>query len=68
MYMDDIKLFAKNEKELETLIHTIRIYSRDIGMEFGIEKCTLLVMKSSKRHLTDGIELPNRRKMRPTNT
>ena len=27
MYMDDIKLFAKNEKELETLIHTIRIYS-----------------------------------------
>ena len=22
MYMDDIKLFVKNEKELETLIHT----------------------------------------------
>ena len=37
MYMDDIKLFAKNEKELETLIHSIRIYSRDIGREFGIE-------------------------------
>ena len=38
MYMDDIKLFAKYDKELETLIHTIRIYSQDIGMEFGIEK------------------------------
>ena len=25
MYMDDIKLFAKNEKELETLIHGVRI-------------------------------------------
>ena len=25
MYMDDIKLFAKNEKELETLLHAIRI-------------------------------------------
>ena len=37
MYMDDIKLFAKNEKELETLIHIVRIYSQDIGMEFGIE-------------------------------
>ena len=36
MYMDDIKLFAKNEKELETLIHAVRIYSRDLGMEFGI--------------------------------
>ena len=64
MYMDDIKLFAKNEKELEILIHRIRIYSQDIGMEFGIEKCALLVMKSGKRHLTDGIELPNQDKIR----
>ena len=63
MYMDNIKLFAKNEK-LETLIHTIRIYSQDIGMEFGIEKCALLAMKSGKRHLTDGIELPNQDKIR----
>ena len=54
MYMDDIKLFAKNEKELQTLIHVVRIYSQDIGMEFGIEKCAMRVMKSGKRHLTDG--------------
>ena len=64
MYMDDIKLFAKNKKELETLIHTVRIYSQDIRMEFGIEKCALLVMKSGKRHLTDGIELLNQDKIR----
>ena len=32
MYMDDIKLFAKNEKELEILTHAIRIYSQEIGM------------------------------------
>ena len=25
-------------------------------MEFGIEKCALLIMKSGKRHLTNGIE------------
>ena len=64
MYMDDIKLFAKNEKELETLIHAIRIYSQDIGMEFGIEKCALLDMKSGKRHLIDRIDLPNQDKIR----
>ena len=64
MYMDDIKLFAKNEKELETLIHTVRIYSRDIGMEFGIEMCVMLVMKSGKRQLTDGMELPNKDKIK----
>ena len=64
MYMDDIKLFAKKEKELETLIHAVRIYSQDIGMEFGIEKCAMLVMKSSQRHMTDGMELPNYDKTR----
>ena len=64
MYMDDIKLFAKSEKELEILIHAVRIYSQDVQMEFGIEKCTMLVMKSGKRHLTDGMELPNQEKIR----
>ena len=54
--MDDIKLFAKNEKELETLIQTIRIYSKDIGMEFRIEKCALLIMKNRKREAAEGIE------------
>ena len=33
-------------------------------MEFGIEKCALLVMKYGKQHLTDGIELPNQDKIR----
>ena len=64
MYMDDIKLFGKNEKEQETLIHAVRIYSQDIGMEFGIEKCAMLVIKSGKRHITDGMELPNHDKIR----
>ena len=57
--MDEIKLFSKKEKELETLKHTVRIYSQDIGMEFGIEMWAMLVMKSGKRQLTDGMELAN---------
>ena len=64
MYVDDIKLFSKNEKELETLIHTVRIYCQDIGMEFGIGKCVPLVMKNGKRLLTGGIVLPNQDKIR----
>ena len=28
-------------------------------MEFGIEKCVMLVMKIGKRHMTDGMEVPN---------
>ena len=62
--MDDIKLFTKNEKELETLMHAVRINSQVIGMEFGLEKCAMLVMKSPKRHLTDGMKLPNRDKIK----
>ena len=40
MYIDDIKLFVKNEKELETLMQRMRIYSQYVGMEFGIENVT----------------------------
>ena len=45
MYMDDIKLFGKNEIELETLIEAVRTYIQDIGMEFGIEKWAMLIMR-----------------------
>ena len=64
MYMDDIKLLAKIVWERETLIHAVRIYSQDREMEFGIEKCTMLVMKKRKRHLIDGMELTNQDKIR----
>ena len=64
MYMDDIKLFSKNEKELETQIHAVRVYSQDIGMELSIEKCAMLVMKTANRHLTVGMQLPNQDKKR----
>ena len=75
MYIDGIKLFARMKKKLETLIRAVRIYSQGIGMEFGIGKSVILVMKSGKRHITDGMELPNHDKIRtlvektkPTNT
>ena len=62
--MDDIKLFAKKERELETLIQTVRIYSPRIRMEFGIKKFTTLVRKYGKLDMTEGIELPNQEKIR----
>ena len=55
MYMDDIKVFTKNEKELKNPIQRIRIYSQDIGIEFGTEKCFMLIMKNTKRETTEGI-------------
>ena len=40
--MDDIRQFPKNEKELETSVQAIRIYSQDIGIEFGIKNIPCL--------------------------
>ena len=57
-------MFTKNEKEFEAQICEARIYSQDIGMEFGTEKCATRKMKSGKRHLTDGMELTNQDKIR----
>ena len=56
MYMDAIKLFAKNKKELETQIRELRIYNQDMGMESCIEKYAILIMKRGKRHMTEGME------------
>ena len=60
--MGDIKLFAKNEKDLETLKQEVRIYSQNGGMEFAKEKSAMLIMKRRKRQMTEGIELPNQEK------
>ena len=34
------------------------IYSQNIVMEFGIEKCAMLIMRSGKRQITERIEQP----------
>ena len=46
MCMDDNKVVAKNEKELETLIQTIGIKRQNTGMQFAIEKCANLILKT----------------------
>ena len=58
LYMDDLKLYAKTSAELESLLNTVRIFSNDISMEFGLEKCATLTMNRGKLSQTDGIELP----------
>ena len=59
MFMDDIKLYAKNEESLKGLITTVRVVSNDIGMEFGVEKCAMLVLKRGKVVESNGILLRN---------
>ena len=58
LYMDDIKLYAKNERDIDSLIHLTRIYSEDIGMSFGLEKCGQMIARRGKMIKTDRLELP----------
>ena len=37
--MDDLKLFAQNDQDLEGLLNTVKEFSNNIGMEFGLDKC-----------------------------
>ena len=36
LFMDDLKLYCRTEKGLDSFVQTIRAFSEDIGMEFGI--------------------------------
>ena len=58
--MDNLKLYTSNEKSLEVLTQTMRVFSNDIGMKFGVEKCAVLTMKKGKMAKSDGITLPNK--------
>ena len=59
MFMDDIKLFGRGTKEIDTLVQTERIVSGYIRMEFGIEKCALVYIQRGKVTRTEGIQLPD---------
>lgn len=38
LFMDDLKLFGKNEDQIDSLVNTIHIFSKDTGMEFGLKR------------------------------
>ena len=48
LYMDDLKLIAKSEEELQKEIQTVKIFSDDMHMGFGHEKCAKIAFKRGK--------------------
>ena len=49
LFMDDLMLYATNEKGLESLVQTVQIFSVGTGNEFGIDKCATLLLKIHER-------------------
>ena len=52
-----LKLYGKSSNELESLLNTVRIFSTDISMEFGLAKCTPLTIHKGKATHTEGLTL-----------
>ena len=53
--MDDLKLYAKNDKELG-LLSTVKQFCDDIGMEFGLNKCAKATFIKIKLTCTTAVE------------
>ena len=58
-YMDDLKLFARSEKGLHSLLHTVYTCSQDIGMRFGVSKCATHTLRRGKYAASEGVQLPD---------
>ena len=63
LFLDDMKLFGRSSVEIDKLVSTIYLVSTDMCMEFGITKCSVLVLKKGKVVDSDGVQLPNRERM-----
>ena len=59
LFMDDLKLYGKTEGQLARALRIVDQYSKDICMEFGLEKCGALTMKRGEKVRREGISLPD---------
>ena len=56
-FMDALKLYGKNNKELHGLLCTVKKFSDDIGMKFGLDKCAKPTFIRGRLTSTSGIKL-----------
>lgn len=54
LYMDDLKIYANNKINLKVLIDSTEIFTRDIGMQFGLNKCNVLHLVAGRRNESRG--------------
>ena len=58
LYMDDLKLFGKSTAELESLLNTVKIFSKNLSLELA-QKNALYSPLPKVVTETDGMNLPN---------
>ena len=63
-FMDDLKRYGKSESEIKRLMSTVEVCSQGIGIEFGIKKYDVIIVKRRKLKSTYWMEVPRGKKMR----
>jgi hypothetical protein len=56
LYMDDLKVYANNKTNLKVLLDSVEIFTEDIGMTFGLDKCNILHLTAGRRDTWEGNE------------
>ena len=59
LFLDNLKLYSRNEKGFDSLVQAVCVFSEDIGMEVGTEICAVLVIEKGKIVKPVGIKLPD---------
>ena len=65
LYIDDLKLFSRNNTELESLLHAVKVFSSSICIKFGLDKCATTsvvrgkLVESNNEILTKDITTPH---------
>ena len=57
LYMDDLKLFARSDAQLEVLLRTVHMFSNDVRLSFGLDKCARLSVRRGKIGLSGPLTL-----------
>uniref|UniRef100_H2ZVK0 Reverse transcriptase domain-containing protein n=1 Tax=Latimeria chalumnae TaxID=7897 RepID=H2ZVK0_LATCH len=58
LYMDDLKLYAKSDKDILALTKIVKTFSNDICMWFGLDKCAIVTINRGQVLRGDSLKLP----------
>ena len=59
-FVDDVKMYSENMSQAKQHLDFVTSFSKDIGMQFGLEKCAYVYIERGKRkQLEENITVNN---------
>ena len=64
LFMNNLKLYGRSERQLPSLVNIVRIISTDTGMKFGMDKSKMMPNRWHKMIEIDNIQMPDGERMK----